>query len=75
MTIEISGPVPSHSGRDLVLWAGRRYGGMTLKELGNCSGGIDYSAVAVSILRLVRKSGKDRALRKLMKYVAEHCQK
>jgi hypothetical protein len=48
---------------------------MTLKELGNCSGGIDYSAVAVSILRLVRKSGKDRALRKLMKYVAEQCQK
>jgi hypothetical protein len=33
------------------------------------------SAVAVSILRLVRKSEKDRALRKLMKHVVEQCQK
>jgi len=48
---------------------------MTLKELGNRAGGMDYSAVAVSVLRLVRTSGKDRKLRKVMKYVAEQCQK
>ena len=63
------------TGRDLVLWAGRRFGGMTLKELGENADGIDYSTVAVSVLRLVKRSQKDRALRKLMKLVAAQCQK
>lgn len=62
------------TGRDLVLWAGRRFGGMTLKELGEKTGGMDYSAVAVSVIRLVEKSKDDRALRKWMKHVAEKCQ-
>jgi len=62
-------------GRDLVLWAARRFGGMPLKELGQRAGGMDYSAVAVSVLRLLKRSQKDHALRRLMKYVAKQCQK
>ena len=61
-------------GRDLALWAGRRYGGMTLKELGKHMSNMDYSAVAVSIIRLVEKSKNDRALKKAMKSVAAKCQ-
>ena len=37
-------------------------------------GGMDYSAVAVSVLRLVRKSRDNAALRKLMQCVAAKCQ-
>ena len=62
------------NGRDLILWAGRRFGGMTLKELGDCAGRMDYSAVAVAILRLVARSKRDRALRRLMAKVAAKCQ-
>lgn len=36
-------------GRDLALWIARRRGGMTLKELGHCAGGMDYSAVSEAI--------------------------
>jgi hypothetical protein len=61
-------------GRDLVLWAGRRFGGLTLKELGDRTDRMDYSAVAVAILRLVSRSKTDTALRKLMGTVAGKCQ-
>ena len=63
------------AGRDIVLWAGRRFGGMTLKEIGDNTGGMDYSAVAVSIRRLATKSTTDRSPRALMKRVAVQCQK
>ena len=62
-------------GRDVVLWAARRYGGVPLRELGHRAGGMDYSAVAVYVLRLLRRSQKDRSLRRLMKHVADQCQK
>ena len=63
------------TGRDLVLWACRKYGGMSLREVGVKTGGIDYSAVAVAVLRLERRALKDRTLRKTMAYVADECQK
>ena len=63
------------TGRDLVLWASRKYGGMSLNEVGLKAGGMDYSAVAVSVLRLVRRAKNDRKLRKLMANIAEKCQK
>ena len=58
----------------MVLWAGRRFGGMPLKELGKRAGGIDYVTVAVAVIRLAKKARKDRALRKLMKAVEAKCQ-
>lgn len=61
-------------GRDLVLWAGRRFGGLTLKELGEGAGRMDYAAVAVAILRLVVRSKTDRVLQNLMTTIANKCQ-
>ena len=62
------------NGRDLVLWAGRQFGGMTLKELGDRAGRMDYAAVAVGILRLAARAKRNRSLRKLMPKVADKCQ-
>jgi len=61
-------------GRDIVLWAGRRFGGMTLKEVGEKVDGMDYSAVAVSVARLAARSINDRELRALMNRVSSQCQ-
>ena len=47
---------------------------MTLREIGKCAGGMDYSAAAISVIRLVERAKKDRKLRKMMKYVADKCQ-
>jgi REP element-mobilizing transposase RayT len=41
-------------GRDLVLWLARRHAGMTLKELGEKAGGMDYSAVSEAVRRFDR---------------------
>lgn len=62
-------------GRDLVLWACRRYSGLTLSDIGKCAGGVDYSAVAVSVARLVRQAKANRKLRKQMKCLADQCEK
>lgn len=61
-------------GRDLVLWACRQYGGMSLREVGLKAGGVDYSAVAVSILRLKKRAETDRRLAQAMMYIGEKCQ-
>ncbi len=60
-------------GRDLVLWAGRHYGGLTLGALGERAGGVDYSAVAMGISRLGARARHDRALASAMKRVAKEC--
>jgi hypothetical protein len=60
-------------GRDLVLWAGRHYGGLTLGALGKRAGGVDYSAVAMGISRLGARARRDRALASAMKRVAKEC--
>ena len=62
-------------GRDVVLWASRRYGGMTLAEIGQKAGAVDYSAVAMAITRLEQKSRSDRQLRSTMRRVTAECVK
>ena len=54
-------------GRDLALWAGRKYCGMTLKELGGATGGIDYTTAAMAIQRLCARSVKCREIRRGMR--------
>lgn len=61
-------------GRDLVLWAGRRYGGLTLSELGRAAGRVDYAAVSLAITRMERRAGRDRKLRKAMKELKARCE-
>jgi len=45
-----------------------------LREIGAKAGGIAYSTVAVSVLRLERRAGNDREIRKAMANVAGKCQ-
>lgn len=42
-------------GRDLALWIARRRAGLTLRELGEQAGGMDYSAVSEAIRQFDRK--------------------
>jgi len=60
-------------GRDLVLWAGRRYSGLTLRELGVKAGGVDYSTVSSSVRRLEARARTDRSLRLTMKRIGKQC--
>jgi REP element-mobilizing transposase RayT len=59
--------------RDVVLWSARRHGGLTLEEIGERAGEVDYSAVSVAIKRLELRATKDRALRKVMKELNQLC--
>lgn len=60
-------------GRDLALWAGRRFAGLTLRALGQAAGGMDYSAVSMCIRRLEARARHERGMRFLMKRVAQQC--
>ena len=62
-------------GRELLFWAGRRYGGYTLTELGNFAGGADYTAVSNAITRLEDKATTDKTLRRAMNRIRWECQK
>lgn len=46
-------------GRDIVLEVGRRHCGMTLKELGEAAGGLDYRCVATALRRIRARAEKD----------------
>jgi hypothetical protein len=61
-------------GRDLVLWACQQYGGMSLREIGTRAGNMDYSAVAVAILRLKKRASGNRKLSAMMETIANQCQ-
>ncbi len=57
--------------KPLLLWALRRYSGMTLSAVG----GMDYTAVAMAIKRFENRSGKEQALRQWMQVVRQECEK
>ena len=61
--------------RPLLLWALRRYSGMTLAEIGEAVGGMDYTAVAMAIKRFELRAEKQPFLRQLMQKVAMKCEK
>ena len=50
------------AGRDLFLWAARRFCGVTLRELGDAIGA-EYAAVSVAIKRFERRAASARPLR------------
>ena len=58
-------------GRDLVLWAGRRYCGMRLAELSEKAGGIGNSAVTLAVQRLQEKARRQRGLNRALRTVAK----
>jgi putative transposase len=51
-------------GRDAALWLGRRRGRLTLAQLGQAAGGMDYAAVGQAVSRFGRRWEKDPALRR-----------
>lgn len=61
--------------RPLLLWALRRYSGMSLKAVGEAVGGMDYTAVAMAIKRFEDRSGKEPNLRQLMQSARQKCEK
>jgi REP element-mobilizing transposase RayT len=52
-----------NSGRDLALLLGRRHSGLSLKELGEKVGGVEYPAISEAVRRLVKRLNKDRMMR------------
>jgi len=58
-------------GRPLVLWLGRRFCGLTLRELGELAGGMDYAAVSVMLKRFELCMEGTRSLR----YAADRARK
>jgi REP element-mobilizing transposase RayT len=53
-------------GRPLVLHLARRFCGMTLREIGERAGGMDYAAVSVMLKRFALRVQKDRKLRSIL---------
>jgi hypothetical protein len=49
-------------GRDVTLWAARRLGGYTLRELADEVGGLDYSAVYQAVRRIESRAKEDKEL-------------
>jgi len=58
-------------GRPLFLWCLRNYCGMTLREIGEATGGADYSAVQIMISRFERRAEQDRVLAANIKKLKE----
>lgn len=49
-------------GRDLALALARRYGGMSLRQIGEAAGGMHYAAVSDAVRRLERRRERDAEL-------------
>ena len=49
-------------GRDAALWLGRRVGRMSLAELGQAAGGLDYAVVSKTIGRFGRRLASEVSL-------------
>jgi len=55
----------------MVWWLTRRHAGVTLRQIGERSGGSDYAAVSVVLKRFEKKPASDAALRSAMKKLEE----
>jgi len=53
-------------GRDLAFYLGRRECGLTLRQLGEHAGGVDYATVSAAIKRTAQRAQHERKLMKLM---------
>lgn len=53
-------------GRDAALWIGRRIGRLTLGQLAERTGGLDYTAAGAAVSRFARRLAKDPKLARLL---------
>lgn len=58
------------SGRPLAMWAARRFCGLTLREIGEHLGGLDYAAVGIALKRFEKKASHDRRLQRQQRSLA-----
>ena len=63
---EVSGR-HGYPGRELAMLIARRYGGMSLREIGQAVGGLQYPAVSDAVRRISARLERDRALEKMFK--------
>jgi len=61
-------------GRDLVLWCARKHTGLTLRDLGEKIGGLNYTGVSMAIKRFESMAKQNRSLRKIMKALDAKCE-
>ena len=54
-----------HQGKVLAMWVARNYGGMTLREIGEAMGGMDYMAVSMRLKRYEGMLKRDAEARKM----------
>jgi REP element-mobilizing transposase RayT len=54
---------PGSEARNVAIWLLRQKGGLTLREIGQVFGGIDYAAVSQRVRRLNQRIGKQKRLR------------
>jgi len=59
-------------GRDLGLYLGRTRCGLSLRELGELAGGLDYRTVSWTVARFTRLLAKDKQIRKSLEHVQRH---
>ncbi|CAN5589638.1 hypothetical protein BH18VER1_BH18VER1_05800 [soil metagenome] len=59
-------------GRDLALWLGRTQCGMTLRELGEEAGWIDYATVSAATARWKKRVATDRKLMEVQNRALAH---
>jgi REP element-mobilizing transposase RayT len=52
-------------GRDMTLALARKWSGMSLRDLGEAAGGMDYGAVSEAVRRLERRLSTDKKLRQI----------
>ena len=58
-------------GKPLIMWGARNYCGLTLREIGESIGGMDYGAVTMSIRRFEKRVDKERALKSAVKVLSD----
>lgn len=61
-------------GRDMVLWLARQRSGLTLRELGEAVGGLDYRSVSSAIRRVNHDVQANRHLRRVINKAMKHLQ-
>jgi putative transposase len=59
-------------GRDAVLWAARKWSGLTLREIGKKAGGMDYGAVSQAVRHIEGIAANDRKMRSRLQWVRTH---
>ncbi len=56
-------------GRDVALWLGRRLGRLTLRELAQRAGGVDYTTAGVAFSRIARRLTREPRVRRFVERV------